>query len=346
MPPSEEFRAPRAANRRQTVAAQIIFGVLLLVIVVIVILDWPRIRPALRAANWLLLPIGFAFTFLSYVCSSSGYALVNRIFGLRTPIRRLLMVGFVNMTSNNLITLGGVAGLSASAALLKEKETPLRDIMAASMFNSYLYLLFGATFFPLSLIFVILGSKLPGHTLAILLAFGAVVLVFDVIAFLAVFRDSTRRRILGFLSRVIHFIARRRVDIAFHNLDETLTRGISLMKGLPRRAFALAALVTGDWICCITALWFCFAALGSRLNPGILISGFFIGITAGGISMIPGGLGIQEGSMAGVYALLGIPFRQAILASLLFRAVYYIVPFLSALLIYALILREKARAIT
>jgi uncharacterized membrane protein YbhN (UPF0104 family) len=47
--------------------------------------------------------------------------------------------------------------------------------------------------------------------------------------------------------------------------------------------------------------------------------------------MIPGGLGIQEGSMAGIFSLLGTPFEQAILASILFRVIYYIFPYLISL---------------
>ena len=50
------------------------------------------------------------------------------------------------------------------------------------------------------------------------------------------------------------------------------------------------------------------------------------------VSMIPGGLGIVEGSMAGIFYLFGVPLEQATLASVLFRVIYYLVPFaLSAL---------------
>jgi uncharacterized membrane protein YbhN (UPF0104 family) len=57
--------------------------------------------------------------------------------------------------------------------------------------------------------------------------------------------------------------------------------------------------------------------------------------------MIPGGLGVQEGSMAAVYALLGVPFGQALLAAILFRAIYYFIPFLFSLGFYWRLMRGE-----
>ena len=68
----------------------------------------------------------------------------------------------------------------------------------------------------------------------------------------------------------------------------------------------LLLVAVGDWAGTIAALWFCFAALGTFLGAGVLVTGFSLGITAGFISMIPGGLGVQEGSMVGIYTLLGV----------------------------------------
>ena len=60
--------------------------------------------------------------------------------------------------------------------------------------------------------------------------------------------------------------------------------------------------------------------------------------------MLPGGMGVQEGSMVGIYVLLGVDYERAVLASVLFRAIYYLVPFAASLLLYARILRGQTRA--
>ena len=57
--------------------------------------------------------------------------------------------------------------------------------------------------------------------------------------------------------------------------------------------------------------------------------------------MVPGGMGVQEGSMAGVYGLLGVPFEQAVLVSLVFRVVYSVIPFGVSLSLYYRALRPR-----
>ena len=77
------------------------------------------------------------------------------------------------------------------------------------------------------------------------------------------------------------------------------------------------------------------------MDPGVVITGFAVGVAAGVMSMVPGGLGVQEGSMAGAYHLLGVPLEQGVLVSFLFRLVYYMVPFGVSLLFYRNVLRER-----
>jgi len=76
-----------------------------------------------------------------------------------------------------------------------------------------------------------------------------------------------------------------------------------------------------DWTTMIAAFVFCFYALGNSIGIGKIIIAFTAGITAGVISNIPGGLGVQEGSAAGVLALFGVGLEISVLATLLFRIV-------------------------
>ena len=45
--------------------------------------------------------------------------------------------------------------------------------------------------------------------------------------------------------------------------------------------------------------------------------------------------------MAGVFALFGVPFSQGVIAAILFRVVYYFLPFVASLPLYWFLLREK-----
>jgi uncharacterized protein (TIRG00374 family) len=174
---------------------------------------------------------------------------------------------------------------------------------------------------------------------------GAVVLI--IVFFLAsalVFVRSLRTRVLHLLGRAVEAIARRDVTASLDEFDTTMTRGVAAMRHQPLTFALLLGSIALDWSSSIAALAFCFDALGDPLKVGVLITGFAIGVTAGVLSMVPGGLGVQEGSMSGIYALLGTRIHQAVLAAILFRVVYYLVPYVVSLGFYWRLLRQMQQA--
>jgi uncharacterized protein (TIRG00374 family) len=138
-------------------------------------------------------------------------------------------------------------------------------------------------------------------------------------------------------------ITHRNVDEQLRDFDSTLSRGTIAIRDRPALLVSLLALVVADWAFSVATLGFCFGALGDPVGAGVLLTGFSIGIVVGLLSMVPGGLGVQEGSMAAVYALLGVPFEQAVVAAVLFRAVYYLTPFLVSLGFYRRLMRAEGK---
>ncbi len=170
----------------------------------------------------------------------------------------------------------------------------------------------------------------------------AVVVVVLVLASGIIFNQRLRTAALGVLTSLWRSITHRDIENSVKIFDNTLTSGVDMIRAHPMVIIILLALIIGDWVSTLIALEFCFDALGNSLSLGVLVTGFAIGITAGVLSMVPGGLGVQEGSMAGIYALLGIPFEQAILAAILFRVVYYFIPFLISLGFYRRLLATNS----
>jgi uncharacterized protein (TIRG00374 family) len=103
-------------------------------------------------------------------------------------------------------------------------------------------------------------------------------------------------------------------------------------------------LVVLDWAASVLTLGACFLALRTPIHPGVLLTGFAIGVSVGFLSMLPGGLGAQEGSMAGIYVLLGVGYERALLAAMLFRIIYYVIPFAASLVLYARLLRRPGHS--
>ena len=75
-----------------------------------------------------------------------------------------------------------------------------------------------------------------------------------------------------------------------------------------------------------------------------MVTGFAIGIAVGVMSMVPGGIGVQEGSMAGTYHLLGMPLEEAVVLSLLFRVIFQLVPLALSMSLYWRVLRGTPAA--
>lgn len=317
------------------VLALVLFGV------VTVILDWSQLRQVLGSANWWLVAPAVFSTAVSYAFLSYSFAAICRIFDIRLGRRDLFEIGFVSWALNHLVAAGGAAGYSLRILLIKRRGLPARDVLAASLFHSTLNNLMLFVLLPIGLIFGIAAHPLAPATTAWAVAGALLVLLLTVFVAAAAFVGSIRAVVLSRLDWAWHRLTGRDISVQLGDLDATLGRGIGAIWARPRLLAGPLVLVVGDWAASVTALWFCFAALGSPINVGVLLAGFAVGVVAGMLSMVPGGLGVQEGSMAAVYALLGVPLGQAALAAILFRLVYYIMPFLLSLGFYRRLLRAK-----
>ena len=192
---------------------------------------------------------------------------------------------------------------------------------------------------PIALLWLVLGRLVSGGA-AVSLAFTAGFFIFFLgIGTAILFVSRLRKAVLRIIHAVFRFITRRSIGGLLGEFDMAMKRGVTAVRG---RQFVYAfLLMSGDWACAVVTLWFCFAALGGTEAWGILLAGFGFGISAGNASMVPGGLGVQEASMAGVFAALGTSFAQAVLAAILFRVVYDFLPFFVSLIFYRRLIRSR-----
>jgi uncharacterized protein (TIRG00374 family) len=307
-------------------------------------MDSEKVLAVMHGAHWRALVPALLFTAVSYACLTQGYAAINRMFGIRLSGRDQLEVGFVSFALNNLISAGGAAGYSLRTVLLRRRGYALEDILGASLVHSYFNHLVMMSLLPVGLVYLLVNHPLGRSRTAELCvaAAGALLLLAGLTVLLV--RAAARRRVAAHAGRLGRRVLRRDFEPALRNLDATLERGIAAVRVRPGTLTLPLLLVLADWATCVAALGFCFRAVDTPVHPGVLVTGFAIGVTLGFLSMIPGGMGVQEGSMTGVYVMLGVAFEKAVLAAVLFRAVYYIVPFLFSLILYARALKRVATA--
>jgi uncharacterized protein (TIRG00374 family) len=327
--------------RSQRLLLGIVAGVVL-VGGVVVALDWRQAERVLKDARWEWAAVALTFTALSYLCLSAGFTAASRIFNIALNSRYLLVIGFITNALNNLVSTGGAAGYSVRLILMRRRGQATADILAATILHSYLNTLAVLVLLPLGLAHLLANHPLTRREeigLGIVLGLACLTLA-AVSAFM--FYQPARKTITGIVTGLGQRLAGRDLHSAFGGLDSTLSRGGVALRQHPSRLVLLVGLVVVDWTASVLALGFCFRALGSPLSMGVLVTGFAIGVAAGLVSMVPGGLGVQDGSMTGIYAWLGVPLEQAVLASVLFRVVYYLIPFAVSLVFYWGLLRASA----
>ena len=74
--------------------------------------------------------------------------------------------------------------------------------------------------------------------------------------------------------------------------------------------------------------------MGIAIAPGVLVAGFAIGMVATLIPILPSGLGAMELAMTAVFSQMGIDWDAALMATLIYRVVYYVLPAIVSIFIY------------
>ena len=328
----EQGMGKRTSTRGRVLA--FLAGTVVLLGGLLIIADWQAILGVIGEANWALLLPALAVTAISYASLSYSFAEVGHLMDIPIGRNRLAGIGFVSSVLNHLVQSGGVVGYGVRYALMQRERVPLNDVLAASILHFYLTSLAMQAILPLGFLYLYSHAALSrAASIAIGVATLVLILIFIAESVL-VFRSRSRRSLLSGIGRIAKRMVRKDLQPGMADFDTALTRGIAGMRRQPKSATVIGLLVLVDWFGSALALGFCFEALGSSLTPAVLFTGFVIGITAGVLSALPAGIGVQDGSMAGVFALLGVGFEEAVLAALLFRGVFYLVPYLVSLGFY------------
>jgi uncharacterized protein (TIRG00374 family) len=325
-----------------TITMLVLFGV---IGIVVVILSWDDILQAIQRANWLLLLPSLLFAFVSYLCMSLGLAVICRVFGVRVRLKDLFEIGFVSNVITSLVDIASIGGTSMEFTLMKNKGPTTQDILAPSIFQIYYSSLVLVALIPIGII----DALVSRHASAALSAGAGVaaglVVIFLALATLIIISATMRSHLFDWMHKTVRAITKHDISQALSDFNGHMERGVTALRQRPRIIVLLAVLTLADWSSQLLSLFFCFRALGESINPGVLITGYSLGLSAGFVSMAPGGLLVQDGSMAGIFTLLGVPIGLASLVAILFRVIYYFVPFFVGLTLYRQILKSNSEDI-
>lgn len=288
--------------------------------------DLREVRSILLQADWTQIPLVLVFTGISYFSISYSFARLGKLIGLRMSLSRLASVGFVSAALNRVVS--GAAGTYLRYEVLKREGASLGEVLILSLLHSYLTSMVMMALFPVGLIHLLRSSS-TGREGAIVAGIAwLLVLAILLTASGLLFSGRLRTRFLSLIEKRAGFLLRQGGRTRLREFEATLTRIIRHLKSRPSEMVFIIGLIAVDLAASAAALWFSLAALGPALSAPDLVSGFVIGTTAGGIVSVAGGLGIQEISMVGTFSYLGTTLELATLGSILFRVLYFFIPFI------------------
>ncbi len=320
-------------NRKFLVVLSLfVAGIMVLGLVTAIFSDFPKLVAVFHAIKMEPLLFSLLCTFTAYLAFTLSFSSLFEMTPYRVPFGRFFSIMFISATINFIISSGGWAGIALRSFLLKQHKIPFSVTVPLSFAQNMIFNLvlsgvcFGGLLFLRQHPEFIGGSR---EYIILLFMLGLVLLVGTMILIFVngTFRRWFLRQVLRIGHWINHRILRREsnnqrlVEIR-NNLDATIRyfhRG-------KLQLLVVLFWVSMDWCFTALVLYFCFRAVGVDLPLGLLMVGFTIFFLTSNINPVPAGLGISEVALAGAFSLLGVGFEKAMVAALLFRFVFFLLP--------------------
>ena len=289
-----------------------------------------------HADPWLLvLPV--VCVVLSYVTMARSYQGIAAAAGCPVGLIEMLKITFVANSMNYLVSTGGLSGFAVRMYFFTRLGISSQTAVIISLAQTFLTNCMLLIFLLVGFAYVFSSNTLTGSALVVTLILLVFFLVAAVLAALLLFHARLRRRTLFRVAQAAHWVLHRvtphRAPPRTHiwRYQFNLNRGIGFLLARRREMVSPVIYIALDWLFTILVLYSAFLAVHYKIALSQVIVGFAVGIVLSFASLIPGGLGVMEGSMAAVFASMQVPFETAVVAVLLFRVAYYLLPLLISL---------------
>ena len=340
---NQRMASPQPAGIKFKIWPTIIAVVAILIIgAVIIYLDRAQVAKLSTDADFrLILTALFSPPWLtSWV--RQAFVAVLRLFDVHMEWPYLMRVAWLSIIQHNLIALPAALVVSraiARRAAASATTAPWAPACCWSISRTWPY----SRLIPFSMFFLAVTGNFSSGGLTVLLAVAVIVAVGVITSGLVYFNRRTRAPVMDTVVRLWRRYFHRDVSASVKRFEEALDGGLARLGKRKKTAFVLVALVFGDVAATIITLWLCFAALGIDIAPGVLVASFNLGVTLAVVPFVPTQLGFQDASMAAILAIFGVPFSYGILGAILFRAMFYFLPFVISAPLYVHVLRETSR---
>jgi uncharacterized protein (TIRG00374 family) len=281
-----------------------------------------------------------AATAVTYAVMSERFRVLSGLSGIFLPARLLHELGFASNILGRVVVGGGMASNVLRIVSLRRHSVPVADTVAVSVAHGYVNfaavgLALAVAIACIAFVASVTGTQVAGAMVSLLL----LVMLTGLVGW-ALVDGAARRRVAGKVAQAAGLLARRDFSDLADRFDVVVEDLLHAVRRDPRLAWRVGLMAAAESAAATVALWSAFGAFGVWLSPWEALAIFGLSTAAGAISMLPGGLGVQDGSITGVAMALGVPTEAALMAALLFRVGHFFLPFAVSLLLYRRLLSE------
>lgn len=307
----------------------------------VVFTDGKQLVLVLRRVDGPSLVLPVACTVASYAAMARSYQRIASAAGLELGFPEMLRITLVSTAANYILSTGGLSGLAVRSYYFSQQHRlSSGNAVSISLAQTFItnLVLFVFLFWGVLSLYVyggVGGFSIVGVALLFFVSFtlclGAVAVVASRRARLKLFAALLWSA--GALSRAFH----RQPDairLRLARFEEELHDGLDFLIARGRKMISPFLYICADWFLMLATLYTAFQCIGQDVPMHLVVIGFSAGVFLSLVNLVPGGLGIMEGSMAAVFAGLGVPLEAAVVAALIFRASYYLLPLLVTLLFF------------
>lgn len=291
--------------------------------------------------------INYYWAFSALLAGGASYlfiaAVLHRLLrGMHHPLpfADSFRIALVSTALNFVMAMGGLSGMAVKLYLLSRERVPPSSTLSISVVHGFLTNTVAVLFVYLGFFYLYSEYKLSVREIEVGFLVLGVAFLLTWLTIHSMASETFRRRLWQCLTFIFSWIGRKfghpswyqpeRAERFFENFNRSMNLLVKDWRIL--RVPALFAVL--DWVTMFLCLKASFLAVHYPVDNRSLLVGFSVGIFAGLFSITPASIGIMEGSMAGSFYLMGLDYDRALMATLIYRVVYYFLPLLVSFFFY------------
>jgi hypothetical protein len=349
-PQTEHAPAASSPSRTHLISWALAVGVAALGLL-FVVSDAQKLWHTASSLDMGLLSLPLICGLASYALMALSYQGIAHAAGADVPYVEMLKITFVANTVNYVVSTGGLSGFAMRLYFFIRMSIASGTAVIISLVQTFITNTVLLLFVVAGFAYLLSSHELHGYALGAVAALLCVFVLAAAVAMILLLHRQLRRRTLFIMAEAAHWFLHRFLPrhkparVRIWRFQRNLNRGIEFLLDRKGHMVVPTLWIVLDWVVTLLILYTAFVAVRYPIPISFVVVGFAVGVTLSLVSFVPGGLGVMEGSMAAIFASLSVPFETAVVAVLIFRVAYYLLPMVISLFFFRRMLFQGARAV-